>query len=74
MLIGINLKLPRQAFYGPGYIYHDPRLELEDGFSILLEDLFYMLLESNAAPVLNMELENGANLLLEDSDFLLLET
>lgn len=74
MLIGINLKLPRPTFYGPGFIYHDPRLELEDGFSILLEDGGYLLIESNDSLTANMELENGANVLLEDLDFLLLET
>jgi hypothetical protein len=74
MLLGINLKLPRPAFYGPGYIYHDPRILQEDGFALLLEDGGYLLLESVDSSANNLQMENGANLLLEDLDFLLLET
>jgi len=74
MLIGINLKLPRPMRVGPGYIYHYPRVELESGFDLLLEDLSYLLLENADSLTTNMELEDGDNVLLEDLDFLLLET
>ncbi len=74
MLIGINLKLPRSTRVGPGYIYHYPRIETENAFDLLLEDLSYLLLENADSLTTNMELEDGNNVLLEDFDFLLLET